>query len=59
MQDQNLDINLVIQVFQDKVSQLTMENIIKDATIKQLTNQIEMLSTPSPKEELKDTKKDK
>ena len=59
MQDQNLDINLVIQVFQDKVTQLMMENIIKDATIKQLTNQIEMLSTPSLKEELKDIKKDK
>lgn len=59
MQDQNLDINLVIQVFQDKVTQLMMENIIKDATIKQLTNQIETLSTPSLKEELKDTKKDK
>lgn len=59
MQDQNLDINLIIQVFQDKVTQLMMENIIKDATIKQLTNQIEMLSTPSLKEELKDIKKDK
>jgi hypothetical protein len=59
MQDQNLDINLVIQVFQDKVSQLIMENIIKDATIKQLTNQIEMLSTPSSKEEVKEIKKDK
>ena len=59
MQDQNLDINLVIQVFQDKVSQLMMENIIKDATIKQLTNQIEMLSTPSSKEEVKEIKKDK
>lgn len=59
MQDQNLDINLVIQVFQDKVTQLMMENIIKDATIKQLTNQIETLSTPSLKEELKEIKKDK
>ena len=59
MNEQNLDINLVIQVFQDKVSQLMMENIIKDATIKQLTNQIEMLSTPSSKEEVKEIKKDK
>lgn len=59
MNDQNLDINLVIQVFQDKVTQLMMENIIKDATIKQLTNQIETLSTPSLKEELKEIKKDK
>jgi hypothetical protein len=59
MQDQNLDINLVIQVFQEKVSQLMMEGIVKDATIKQLTNQIEMLSTPSSKEEVKEIKKDK
>jgi hypothetical protein len=59
MNEQNLDINLVIQVFQDKVSQLMMENIIKDATIKQLNNQIEILSTPSLKEELKEIKKDK
>jgi len=59
MNEQNLDINLIIQVFQDKVSQLMMENIIKDATIKQLTNQIEILSTPSLKEELKEIKKDK
>jgi hypothetical protein len=59
MQDQNLDINLVIQVFQDKVSQLMMEGIVKDATIKQLTNQIEMLSTHSSKEEVKEIKKDK
>jgi hypothetical protein len=59
MNEQNLDINLVIQVFQDKVSQLMMENIIKDATIKQLNNQIEILSTLSLKEELKEIKKDK
>jgi hypothetical protein len=36
-----------------------MENIIKDATIKQLNNQIEILSTLSLKEELKEIKKDK
>lgn len=32
-----LDINLVISSFQEKVGQLTTEIIIKDATIKQLT----------------------
>lgn len=41
MLDQNLDINLVIQVFQEKVTQLTMDNIVKDATIKQLTMQLQ------------------
>jgi len=41
MQDQNLDVNIVIQSFQEKVSQLMMENIVKDATIKQLASKIE------------------
>ena len=40
MQEQNLDINLVIEVFQEKVSQLTMENIVKDATSKQMSARI-------------------
>lgn len=33
-----LDISLVIASFQEKVGQLTTELVIKDATIKQLTN---------------------
>ena len=41
MQDQNLDVNLIIQAFQEKVTQLTMDNIVKDATIKQLTMQLQ------------------
>ena len=41
MLDQNLDINLIIQAFQEKVTQLTMDNIVKDATIKQLTMQLQ------------------
>lgn len=47
MQDQNLDINLVIQSFQEKVSQLITENVVKDATIKQLSVQIQKLMNPS------------
>ena len=57
MQDQNLDINLVIQVFQDKVTQLTMDNIVKEATIKQLVAQIDGLV--NSQQDIKDTKKDK
>jgi hypothetical protein len=41
MQDQNLDVNLIIQAFQEKVTQLTIDNIVKDATIKQLTMQLQ------------------
>jgi hypothetical protein len=55
--DQNLDINLVIQVFQEKVTQLTMDNIVKEATIKQLVAQIDGLV--NSQQDIKDTKKDK
>lgn len=57
MQEQNLDINIVIQSFQEKVTQLTLDNIVKDATIKQLTAQMQALTVPQ--EDIKETKKDK
>lgn len=41
MQDQNIDVNLVIQSFQERITQLTMEIVVKDATIKQLTSKLE------------------
>ena len=41
MQENNLDINLVIQAFQEKVGQLTTDIVIKEATIKQLVSQIQ------------------
>lgn len=40
--DNNLDINLIIQTFQEKITQLTMELVIKEATIKQLTSQLQV-----------------
>jgi len=36
----NLDVNLIIACFQEKLAQLTTELIVKDATIRQLTNVI-------------------
>ena len=39
----NVDINLIIIGFQEKLSQLMTENIVKDATIKQLIKTIEKL----------------
>jgi len=36
--DSGLDMNLVISSFQEKLAQLTTELVVKDATIKQLTN---------------------
>jgi len=35
-----LDMNLVIACFQEKLAQLTTELVVKDATIRQLTNVI-------------------
>ena len=40
MNEQNLDVNLIIQSFQERISQLITEVVIKDATIKQLTLQL-------------------
>lgn len=42
MQD-NIDVNLLIQSFSEKITQLTNDLIIKDTIIKQLSAQIEKL----------------
>jgi len=39
-QESSLDVNLIIACFQEKLSQLTTELVVKDATIRQLTNVI-------------------
>jgi len=36
----NLDVNLILQAFQDRLAQLNSELIIKEATIKHLNNYI-------------------
>ena len=41
--DSNLDVNLVINVFQEKLSNLMTDLVIKEATIKQQTNIIQRL----------------
>ena len=50
MQESNLDVNLIIQTFQEKVSQLITELVVKEATIKQMSLQIQQLQTPSAKD---------
>ena len=42
-EESNLDINLVISSFQERLTQVMTELIIKEATIKQLLAQIEKL----------------
>lgn len=40
MNEQNIDVNLILQAFQERVAQLTSELVLKEATIKQLNNYI-------------------
>lgn len=47
MSNQDIDVNLIIQSFQEKISQLTTELVIKDATIKQLMLQMEQPASVS------------
>lgn len=42
--ENNLDVNYIVQAFQDKVNALLLEGIIKDATIKQLTAELNLIS---------------
>jgi uncharacterized coiled-coil protein SlyX len=41
MNEQNIDVNLVIQSFQERISQLITEIVVKDATIKQLSSALQ------------------
>jgi hypothetical protein len=41
----DIDINILVQTFNEKMSQMMTEIVIKEATIKQLTAQIEKMST--------------
>ena len=47
MQETHLDVNLIIQAFQDKLSQATTDLVIKDATIKQLQLMVQQLQSTS------------
>lgn len=40
MNEQNIDVNLILQAFQERVTQLTSELVLKEATIKHLNNYI-------------------
>jgi hypothetical protein len=45
MQESNLDVNLIIQTFQEKITQIMTELVVKEATIKQLSLQIQQAET--------------
>jgi hypothetical protein len=59
MNEQNLDVNLIIQSFQEKVSALVTEVVVKDATIKQLNTQIQSLVEELSVNKKAEEKKDK
>jgi len=40
----DLDINILVQTFNERMAQMMTEIVIKEATIKQLTAQIEQLA---------------
>jgi hypothetical protein len=50
MNDQNIDVNLIVQAFQEKINQLITEVIVKEATIKQLSFQIEEILSQKQKD---------
>lgn len=50
MKDVDIDVNLLVQTMNEKISQLTQENLFKDAIIKQLTG---MLSAEDEEKEEK------
>jgi hypothetical protein len=54
--ENNLDVNFIVQAFQDKVNALVLEGIIKDATIKQLTAEINLNAPAKEPETIKNTK---
>jgi len=53
----DLDINILIQTFNEKIASLITEVVIKDATIKQLTAKVQSLTASLVPENSKATKK--
>jgi hypothetical protein len=59
MQESNLDVNLIIQTFQEKIAQLTTDLVVKEATIKQLNAMLVGMSNHTHENEnVTETKKD-
>jgi len=54
----DLDVNILIQVFNEKISSLMTEIVVKDATIRQLSSQIEATQAEHVKTEVKKKEED-
>ena len=57
--ENNLDVNYIVQAFQDKVNALVLECIIKDATIKQLTVELNLNGLQTKEEQTTQNTKQK
>lgn len=53
MQENGLDINIIIEVFKEKISQLSNELLIKEAIIRQLNANLTLALENQPKKEIK------
>lgn len=53
MQDSGLDINIIIEVFKEKISQLSHELLIKEAIIRQLNANLNLALENQNKKETK------
>lgn len=46
---EDIDVNILIQVFNEKINSLVTDTIVKDTKIRQLTMRIEALEAAAPK----------
>jgi len=56
--ENNLDVNILVQVFNERIAQMSSDLIVKDTLIRQLTAKIEELESESNSSSKKTAKKD-
>jgi len=56
--ENNLDVNILVQVFNERIAQMSSDLIVKDTLIRQLTAKIEELESEANSSSKKTAKKD-
>lgn len=56
--ENNLDVNVLVQVFNERIAQMSSDLIVKDTLIRQLTAKIEELESEANSSSKKTAKKD-
>ena len=56
--ENNLDVNILVQVFNERIAQMSSDLIVKDTLIRQLTAKIEELESENNSSSKKTAKKD-